>query len=81
MHQINFAYVFVFDVESLPLLNRLLQCKILEKSPGSGSKDKNVFFMFLLETACLTNEFLENFDRELIIAHKIILNGNKFMPY
>ena len=40
----------------VPLLTMSPENKILEKSSGSGSDDKNVLFTFLLETMHLTNE-------------------------
>ena len=51
--------------------------KILEKSLGSGSGDKNVLLTFLLETILLINGSFWIFAHEDIIEHQIISNGKK----
>ena len=61
----------------IPLLTMSPWNKILEKSSGSGSGDKNVLFTFLLETILLINGSFWNFAHEDIIDHHIISNGKK----
>ena len=56
----------------------MLPCnKILEKSSGSGSCDKNVLFTFLLDTIFLINGSFINFAHTDIIDHQITSNGKK----
>ena len=59
------------------LLMMLPWNKILEKSSGSGSGDKNILFTFLLETILLIKGSFRNFAHEDIIDHQIISNGKK----
>ena len=58
----------------VPLMTWLSYNKILEKSLGNGSDDKNILFMLLIKTMYLINKLLWNFAFELIIDYQIILS-------
>ena len=48
--------IMKINTEGGIMADLVLVKQIFEKSTGSDSDDKNVLFMFLLETICLTNE-------------------------